>query len=126
VLIGWTGPRPDLFLDPEGARAEVERAAGRQSAHGKEERIARQERRDDESGFREDHEEEKSVHPGAVQGDELGQVPVQVQEQVDRQLHWRRMLPHPPGIRQIVAIVGYGVPCSTSRTSLPSEQRRRG
>ena len=61
----------------------VERAAGGQRARGKEQRIARQKRRDHQPGLREDDEEQDRVDPDAVVRDQFEQVDVDVQEEID-------------------------------------------
>ena len=62
--------------EQEGDAGQVERAARAQGARGKEQRVARQERRHHQSGFREDDQEQDGVDPDPVARDELEQVNV--------------------------------------------------
>ena len=60
----------------------VEAPGRRDRAGGKEQRVARQERHDDEAGFREDDGEEGAVNELSVLGDERGEVLVDVEEEI--------------------------------------------
>ena len=62
---------------------EVERAGRRQRAGRKEQRIARQKRRDDQAGLRKDDEEQDGVDPDAVVGHQLEQIAVDVKQEID-------------------------------------------
>ena len=53
---------------------------GRDGAGGEQQRVARQKRRDDQTGFREDDQEQEAVDPRAVGGDEFEQVAIDVEE----------------------------------------------
>ena len=64
----------------------AERAARihrRECPHCEKQRVARKERRHDQAGLREDHGEEDRVDPQLVPGEQLHQVPVEMQNEVD-------------------------------------------
>ena len=61
----------------------VQRAAARQRAGGKEQRVARKKGGHDESRFREDDREQDAVNPRAIGRHQLLQVDVGVEQQVD-------------------------------------------
>ncbi len=66
-----------------GEEPRFERPGGREGACGKEQRVARQERRDDEPGLGEDDREEQAVDPGPVRIDERGQMTVEVDDVIN-------------------------------------------
>src|SRR5439155_14595307 len=62
---------------------------GAEGAGGKEQRVARQERRDDEASFGEHDREQERVDPRAVLANERQQMPVEMQDEVDQRVHTR-------------------------------------
>jgi hypothetical protein len=85
--------RPIAVVDriPEEGRSEEQReqqrsvqAAGVRDGTGREkQRVARKKRRDDEASLREDDAEEQPVDPGPIRIDQLGQMSVEVEDEVD-------------------------------------------
>ena len=92
--------RPDLLPDPvvrrvaedrrereeEEEHPDVQVSEGRERPGGEQEGVPGQERRHDEAGLAEDDHEQESVRPGAVIPHDVGEVPVEVQEDVDQLL----------------------------------------
>ncbi len=71
----------------DGQKRRVERVAGidrGQRADAEEQRVARQKRRHDESGLRENHREEDRVDPEVNADEQLDQMPVEVQYEIDQ------------------------------------------
>lgn len=69
----------------------VEEVLGSDGSDGEEERIARQERGDDEARLAKDDEEEEGVDPNSVVLDEPNEVSFGVKEKIDEIVHgWRR------------------------------------
>ena len=64
-------------------QVDVHFAHGRNGTGNKQERVARQERRDDQAGFGKHDQEQDQVDPGAVGGNQLEQMLVDVQHEVD-------------------------------------------
>ncbi len=62
---------------------------------GEQQGIAGQERRYHQSGLGENDQEDDAVDPGVVQRDHVGQVPVQVQEGIEQEMHWIRRCRRP-------------------------------
>ena len=63
-------------------------------ADDEEQRVAGQERHDDEPGLDEDDREQQRVDPGAVEAHEVGQMDVDVKDEVEQrcdQIHARRL-----------------------------------
>ena len=56
---------------------------GGERSDGEQQRIARQKRRHDQPGFAEDDREQNRVDPHLVIGDKLGEMLVEVQDEVD-------------------------------------------
>ncbi len=70
---------------------EVERAEGGKGACREEQRVARQEGGDNEARLHKDDEEQDGVRPYAVLADDVGQIGVEVQEEVNQEfegVHW--------------------------------------
>ena len=66
---------------------DIQHAGRRQRARGKEQRIAREEGRDDEPRFREDDGEEQPVNDSSVIGGKRREVDVQIQKQIEQFCH---------------------------------------
>ena len=75
----------------EREHVDAHRARCRQRACGKQERIARKERRDDKAGLSEDDGEEDGVGGGAVLLNQLTQMDICVKEKID---HVRASVTH--------------------------------
>ena len=58
----------------------------RQGPGGEQQRITRQERGHHQAGLGEDDHEHDAVDPGVIQRDDIGQVPVQVQEGIEQEM----------------------------------------
>ena len=99
-------PRPDRVVDgvpqdgrraeKEEERPEMEDAEPGEAARGEEERVAGQERGDDQSRLQEDDQEEQGVGGGAVPLDDLGQMLIEVKEEVDEPVDEIHVLPVKP------------------------------
>src|SRR5215467_1873613 len=65
----------------------VQRAGRAERARRKEQRVAGQERRDDESGFREDDREEQRIDPRPVGAHEIEKMRVEMEDEIERLAH---------------------------------------
>ena len=65
----------------------VEDVARGEGAAREQQRVAGQERRDDQPGLREDDGEQDGVDPRTVRDGQLGEVCVEVDEQIDQRVH---------------------------------------
>ena len=81
VVHGVTRERRERQETERGRR--VERPGGAQRAGREEQRITREKRRDDETGFREHDREEDPVHPRTVIANELEEMFVAVKDEVE-------------------------------------------
>src|SRR6185436_12005318 len=71
----------------QSEESNVERAGGGYRASSEEQRVTRKEWRHDETGFREDHDEQDRVDPRAVRGDQLQEVGVEMENCVEQLGH---------------------------------------
>ena len=98
-------PRERRERQEREAERRVHGAGCTQGAGGEQQRVARQERRDDEPGLGEDDQEEQPVDPDTVGADELEQMAVAMKDEVDD-----------VGMRPLL--------CHTTRTRLSGAGRR--
>src|SRR5574341_2573256 len=66
---------------------------GREGSSSKQERIARQERRDDHTGFQKDDHKEEAVYPYSILLDDDVEVRIEMQKKIDQMDHHIPLLP---------------------------------
>ncbi len=101
VVDGVAGERRGRQQAKRGGRTQ--RAGRGQRAGREQQRVARQKRRHDESGLREDDEEEERVDPGAVGGHEVEQMAVAVKDEIDEGRHAADIVSHAQRLRPAVS-----------------------
>ena len=89
-----TDPAPDFVVNliaenrgdnqRTGKQVYVHRAGGGNRPRHEQQRVARQKRRDDQPGLGEDDGEQNDINPGAVRLSQIGQMLVQVADQIDK------------------------------------------
>src|SRR5262249_35766188 len=93
-------------------RRDAQFARRAQGAGREQQRVAWKKRRDDESGLREDDREQNRVDPRPVVADELEQVPVEMEDEVDR-------------VHQTASSAWARSSFKSSMSSMPAEMRTR-